>query len=91
MSSPDPEDAHPGDRVTLVGPQGAGADFDGVVCCVHSPGTINALYRPDGDGSWEDCYHQAEYTIATSLTPADTQDGEPAHAYRMGWRDTESN
>lgn len=84
MAGPaDPEDAQPGDRVTLVAPQGLDGEFEGVVSCVHSPGTINALYRPDGDGSFEDPAHTAEYTVATSLTPA-RQEGV-THAYRMGW------
>jgi len=85
MADPDPEDAQVGDRVTLVDPQGSGETYEGVVNCVHSPGTINALYRPDGDGTFGDCDHRAEYTIATSLVPARQQDGQPAHAYRMGW------
>lgn len=85
MADPDPEDAHPGDRVTLIDPDGSGDEFEGVVSKRWSPGTINALYRPDGDGSFAEG-DLPEYHIATSLVPA-KEDGHP-HSYRMGW-DTE--
>lgn len=80
-----PAEIEPGDRVTLHDPDGSGGVFEAVVVCNHGTGTINALYRPEGDGSFGDCRARAEYTIATSITPAEGMEGGPSFAWTPGW------
>lgn len=80
-----PDQVAVGDRVTLHDPQGTGESYEAVVTTVHSPGCINAIYRPDGDGSFEESPETPEYSTATSVTAVRGDPDEAVHAYTMGW------
>lgn len=86
MPGPDPVAFAPGDRITLLDPDGDGHAYEGIVVGVDpsdNPRYVNALYRPEGDGSFGTTDPHGEYSIATSLVPAERDD--QSYAFREGW------
>jgi len=81
----DAGDVSVGERVMLLNPQGTGQDYEAIVTFIHTPGTVNALYRPDGDGSFGSRTQQGTYVIATGLDRQVPPVTRNTHAFRRGW------